>query len=74
MPQGERKILRLDHLKVSSVVLSYEGGTQKFQTFPPLLTNHKTEVRFARFLSDGFTNMAVIYPPERKLAKRTSVH
>ena len=31
------------------------------------------EVRFARFLSGGFTTMAVLNPPERKLAKRTSV-
>ena len=30
-----------------------------------------TEVRFARFLSVGFTTMAVINPPERKQAKRT---
>ena len=35
--------------------------------------NQCTEVRFACFLSGGFTNMAVINPPERKLAKRTSV-
>ena len=35
---------------------------------------HCTEVRFASFLSGGFTNMAVINPPERKVAKRTSVH
>ena len=33
-----------------------------------------TEVRFASFLSGGFTTMPVINPPERKLAKRTSVH
>ena len=32
-----------------------------------------TEVRFASFLSGGFTTMAVINPLERKLAKRTSV-
>ena len=32
-----------------------------------------TEVRFASFLSAGFTSMAVINPPEKKLAKRTSV-
>ena len=32
-----------------------------------------TEVRFASFLSGGFTTMAVINPPERKLVKRTSV-
>ena len=32
-----------------------------------------TEVRFASFLSSGFTTMAVIIPPERKLTKRSSV-
>ena len=32
---------------------------------------HCTEVRFASLFSGGFTTMAVIYPPERKLAKRT---
>ena len=36
--------------------------------------NHCTEVRFANFLSGGFTIMAVIDPPEKKLAKHTSVH
>ena len=35
---------------------------------------HCTEVRFVSFLSGGFTIMAVINPPERKLAKRISVH
>ena len=33
-----------------------------------------TEVRFASLLSGGFTTMAVINPPEKKLANRTSVH
>ena len=32
-----------------------------------------TEVRFARFPSGGFTTMAVINPPERKLAESTFV-
>ena len=35
--------------------------------------NHFTEVRFASFLSGGFTTMAVINPPERKLEKRSPV-
>ena len=34
---------------------------------------NQTEVNFASFLSGGFTTMAIINPPERKLAKRTSV-
>ena len=33
-----------------------------------------TEVRFTSFLSGVFTTMVVINPPERKLAKRTSMH
>ena len=33
----------------------------------------RTEVRFASFLSGGFTTIAGINPPERKLTKRTSV-
>ena len=36
--------------------------------------NQCTEVRFASLLSGGFTTMAVINPPESKLAKRTYVH
>ena len=32
-----------------------------------------TEVCFASFLSGGFTTMAVLNPPERKLTKCTSV-
>ena len=32
-----------------------------------------TAVRFASFLSGGFTTMAVINPPEKRLTKRTSV-
>jgi hypothetical protein len=32
-----------------------------------------TEVRFAILLFGGFTTMAVIHPPEKKLANRTSV-
>ena len=33
------------------------------------LLDQCTEVRFASFLSGGFTTIAVINPPERKLAK-----
>ena len=42
-----------------------------------LLSNVKTkliEVRFARFFSGGFTAMAVMNPPEKKLENPTSVH
>jgi hypothetical protein len=33
-----------------------------------------TEVRFDSFLSGGFITAIVVNPPERKLAKSTSVH
>ena len=35
---------------------------------------HRTEVRFAGFLSGGFITAIVVNPPESKLTKRTSVH
>ena len=38
------------------------------------LNHFCTEVRFDSFLSNGFITMAVINPPERILAKRTSVY
>ena len=34
---------------------------------------HCTEMRFVSFLSGGFITAIVVNPPERKLAKRTSV-
>ena len=40
---------------------------KNFQTKSYL--HHCTEVRFASFLSGGFTTMAVINPPEMKLTK-----
>ena len=33
-----------------------------------------TEMRFASFFSGGFITAIVVNPPERKLAKHTSVH
>ena len=38
-----------------------------------IFSEHFTEVRFASFLSSGFTTMAVINPMEKRLAKRISV-
>ena len=35
--------------------------------------NYCTEVRFASFFSGGLITAIVVFPPERKLAKRTSV-
>ena len=43
----------------------------KLVLFQP--TKRCTEVHFASFLSGGFITAIVINPPERKLAKRTSV-
>ena len=40
---------------------------------PNRVVLHCTEVRFAIFLSSGFITAIVVNPPERKLAKRTSV-
>ena len=37
------------------------------------LNTQCTEVSFASFLSGGFITAIVVNPPERKLAKRTSV-
>ena len=37
-------------------------------------TQYCTEVRFASFLSGGFITAIAVKPPERKVAKRTSVH
>ena len=56
----------------SAVFLTYPLA--KFDQIITPSSLHFTEVRFASFLSGGFTNMAVINPPERKVAKRTSVH
>ena len=44
---------------------------KNFQTKSYL--HHCTEVRFASFLSGGFTTMAVMNPPKKKLKKRISV-
>ena len=38
-----------------------------------MFSSQPTKVRFASFLSSGFTTMAVINPPEKKMAKRTSL-
>ena len=47
---------------------------KKFSALRVLSTPHCTDVRFASFLSGGFITMAVINPPDWKLANRTSVH
>ena len=42
-------------------------------TFCKARSTQCTEVRFASLLFGGFTTMAVINPPEKKLTNRTSV-
>ena len=51
----------------------FKLGKSRVQKFPVLYswTGRCTEVCFVSF--GGFTTMTVINPPERKLAKRTSV-
>ena len=48
-------------------------GSPKFANSSFLLLRWYTEVRFASFLSGGFITAIVVKPPERKLAKRTSM-
>ena len=66
----------LQHCATPSIAIS----VLEFQAFYLFLyyfyiyISHYTEVHFAIFLSGGFTTMRVINLPERKLAKRTSVH
>ena len=39
-----------------------------------MINHYNQEVRFATFQAGGFITAIVVNPPERKLAKRTSVH
>ena len=53
-------------------------GKKLFQKISPkcpgnVTVDHCTEVRFASLFSGGFITAIVVNPPERKLAKRTSV-
>ena len=61
------------HICFFSIYISYQTmGFNSVHLKWTVLT-HCTEVHFASFLSGGFTSMAVINSPERKLAKHTSV-
>ena len=55
--------------KASQSILRARWEVQKI-----LEGGHCTEVRFSSFFSGGFITVIVVNPPERKLAKRTSVH
>ena len=64
-------------LKISAALIKYPtfgGGFHEKNKYKIRVSVHCTEVRFSTLLFGGFTIMAVINPPERKLAKRTSVH
>ena len=67
----------------------FEAGTVHYCSFPSvrntklpdepgksttLLPSRCTEVHFASLLSGGFPTIALINPPEKKMAKPTSVH
>ena len=55
--------------------LAYTMGSKNFRSKIPYARhyNQRTEVRFTSFLSGEFITMAVINPPEKKLAERTFV-
>ena len=48
-------------------------GSKRFEFPVKSALSYCTEVPFSSFLSDGFSTMAVINPPERKMEKRPSV-
>ena len=58
---------------VTEPVMKLCHGQRKL-SFILFYLNYCTEVHSASFFSGEFTTMAVINPPERKLAKRTSVY
>ena len=60
--------------KLQNPIVLGQGGPSSTQCSNPNWACHCKEVRFASFLFGEFTSMTVINPPERKLAKRTSVH
>ena len=59
--------MRVSEIRVKRIRVNQGLGV------PDNCTRHCTEVRFASFLSGGFITAIVVNPPERKLAKRTSV-
>ena len=54
--------------------LNWFKMTQMKNTKKTYKTLHSTGVRFGSFLAGGFITAIVLTPPERKLAKCTSVH
>ena len=54
--------------------LSYKNQNNVAFANPAHLFHHSTEMRFSRFFSGVFITAIVVNPPEKKLAKRTSMH
>ena len=54
-------------------VCSSAVGVHRYLCTHQLSCIHCIEVRFASFISGGFITATLVNPPERKLAKRTSV-
>ena len=54
--------------------LSYEKQNNVAFANPAHLFHHSKEMRFSRFFSGVFITAIVVNTPEKKLAKRTSMH
>ena len=67
-----KKILQTS-LRYDKEPLTLWKGCENVHIYVPILSVQCTEVRFASFLSGGFTTMAVINPPDWKVANRTFV-
>ena len=80
--------LKNDNLQYNTLVCWFDGTNESSNFFhysnifwkmrhlvneTVVPSSQRTEVRFASFISGGFTTMSVINLPESKLAKRTSV-
>ena len=68
-----KRIERFTFFLSSAPRIQMLNSWQFFNFAKMALLNRFTEVRFASFLSGGFTTMSVMNPPEKKLEKRTSV-
>ena len=69
MVDGSRLFHDRRALENYSKVSIIRPGRSRLLQFEKKIALHCTEVRFARFLSGGFTTMALMNPPENKLEK-----
>ena len=60
-------------LKISLIFQIVQLLEKNKNHIPNSISSQCTDVRFASFFSGGFITAIVVNPPERKLAKRTSV-